>query len=252
MIGDVIMTEPALRALAKTSGEPTGYRVPGLARSLFETHPDIRLMDEGTAVGKDAFWLDATESFMAGMQNCRHMTDEYFNQVGLDPDTFPDEERIPRFYGDPFDLPISPSGKIALCPISLNCNSRTHPGAKANKNAHMSWWDELVERLPYPAIQIGGPDDTVIPGIELCLGRPLREAAAVMRNAVAVISVETGPGHLAGAAGARVVMMNAASPTWLYMHRGAASISAVCSSVPPCWTVDDTLLALDYVLGETG
>ncbi len=111
-----------------------------------------------------------------------------------------------------------------------------------------SHWQELVKRLPalglFPVL-VGAPQDhpyieEILTGQEealsLCGQLDLLELAALLKGARVVISVDTGPMHLAAAVGARVVALFGPTAPWRTGPFGAGHEVLVSSlACSPCF-----------------
>lgn len=78
-------------------------------------------------------------------------------------------------------------------------------------------WDELAkllnERIGIPIIQIGGKDDPVVKGtaLNLCNKISFRESAALIKGAKNTITLDSAVAHLAGAVGAKRIILYGAT-----------------------------------------
>ncbi len=74
--------------------------------------------------------------------------------------------------------------------------------------------DSVVQRIPYPTVQIGSNDDMFCPSVSLDLRGKLNfnQTAYVMKRAKVAIVIDSFPSHLAGAVGTPVVVIYGPGP----------------------------------------
>jgi ADP-heptose:LPS heptosyltransferase len=99
-------------------------------------------------------------------------------------------------------------------------------GARAEKRLDPSWFVGLGERLVRSgrkAVLMGGPAERELlsgkalpPGVALAPELPLRRFAAVLKNARAVLTADTGPMHLAAAVGAPTAELFSHTEPWRF------------------------------------
>ena len=69
-------------------------------------------------------------------------------------------------------------------------------------------WAELVKRSPeYDFVQIGRPNEPLVPGAHDCRGLQLRESFAIIKHSRAFVGVESAPMHAAAAFGVPAVAL---------------------------------------------
>lgn len=104
-------------------------------------------------------------------------------------------------------------------------------GARAEKRLDPSWFLQLGERVVRSgrkAVLIGGPAErrlmeglTLPPGLSLAPALPLRRFAAMVANARAVVSADTGPMHLAVAVGTPTLQLFSHTEPWRFGYAHA-------------------------------
>jgi ADP-heptose:LPS heptosyltransferase len=118
-----------------------------------------------------------------------------------------------------------------VMPIAIHVTSRTAP----NQNWPATSWAELVWRNPqYTFVQLGLPDEPLIPGVVDLRGKvPLRVALAVLKHVRAFIGVVSAFAHATNAFGTPgVVFYGPSSPlVWGYPNNYNLDLGLSCA---PC------------------
>lgn len=108
--------------------------------------------------------------------------------------------------------------------------------------AHMN---TVVEKMPYPVIQIGGTTDRKVSGCTDLRGKlSFRETAYVMKHAEAAVTIDSFPAHLAGVLGTPVVVLFGPAPARVTQPKGDKSkiiclepnMLDVCNILHHCWS----------------
>jgi hypothetical protein len=106
---------------------------------------------------------------------------------------------------------------VLLCAaLSKSCTSRDTSGIKLppNKMISAEIWNSVVEELKgeYDFVFLAGPNEPILEGIkgEWERGLPIRKVAGICKACAAVVSVDTGIGHIAQGVDANIVSICAA------------------------------------------
>lgn len=78
-------------------------------------------------------------------------------------------------------------------------SSRTPGDLRTRRNWPLERFNELVPRLPLPAVQIGAADDPPIEGAYDLRGLPIHLSAALIHLGEALVGLESGPSYIADA-----------------------------------------------------
>jgi len=104
-----------------------------------------------------------------------------------------------------------------------------HPKAAFSANKDWIWerWPELVERNPqYTFIQIGSSGEDYVKGCVDHRGISIRDTAAVIKAANALVAVDSLFAHVAAAVGTRAVVLFGATTPVIWGHPGNVNLYA--------------------------
>ena len=228
LIGDTLLTEPAITAYARSINKVVDLYVEPHMRSLYNNHPHINLLDE---IKPESKMLDCSKAFTKAFQNNWYFGAGFFEQVGL--------EYVPGMrchfglYGDPF-LRVPDKGKyILIAPFGRTCS--VHTTGIPNKTIHIEWWERLVEEIPNQVISLGSVEDPRIRNTINLRGIDLRTVAELMYDCRCLISIETGLLHLAAACCERVIYLNSATPSWFCAPIHPTNCTVMSNPSRPFW-----------------
>lgn len=202
-LGDGILIEPAISAWAEKHQDQVELYANPIHRPLFEHNPAIRLVDEPhaepdivpnpTLALQFAWFLKVP--FGAG----------YFQQFGLHP-----HGRLHyEIFGEPFQETPERLERILIVPYARSCSG--HAGKKPNIQPSPEWWLPILERLPLPAYTMGTSDDATLPFTQPLKDLGFRQMVWEMRRSRLLISIETGPLHLASTAKVPTIFLSSAT-----------------------------------------
>lgn len=232
LIGDRIMETPAIRALKLSN--PGGHIMyhSGTSKGtgcLLEHNPYIDHLVIAEAVAGDPLperiCMDPAAAYAWGEANGRTLAEGYGSLLGVDITdirydyTITEAERS-QAEAD-LDL-LSPQRPVVfIARHSASCSSNDiRCNFVANKCVANRYWVQVADWLlkqGYMPVALGGPGDEADsryrewPGKKL-YGEPLREVAALLPLACAVLSVDTGIRHLAAATGANLYCLSGCIP----------------------------------------
>ena len=202
-IGDSILPEPALAALAaQRGGEPVrlyiGQEKP---RSLYWTHPLIVLADE--PCGRV---IDPTPAFWAAQRKRSYFSTGFFDSLGIE--RRPYDRTTCKVFLPEFGDSAQWSDHVVLFPYAACGRDHRQPA--------IGWWRPIVEHLLVTTgdipLCLGGPDDPPIPGTLPLQGLPLRQSAWLILTARLVITTDSWPSHVAGGRTGPTLLLSNALP----------------------------------------
>lgn len=214
LIGDSLYTEPAIRAKAKTLGEPVGIFCRDYLKPLFDQREDLVLLGSWPVEDDPPEGYDAQFSPLEALYYLRkdnlHFTQAFFSQVGLNYKKYKKECK-PIIGGILPSVYIETEGDfICIAPFSHSCSS--HTGQPANKTAPVSYWENLVEKLPLPVVSLGALGEPPIKGTENIRGANLRNVASIINTCELYIGGDTGLTCIAGCVNSKIILLNSAIP----------------------------------------
>jgi hypothetical protein len=262
LIGDLLMQTPAIRALRQAKpdasieyqfGQEKGTHV------LLEHNPYLDSIRVGPMLmaylgtpPHPEIPMDAAQAYGWGEANGRTLTEGYGSLLGVDVTdirydyTITEEEQVGAYAT--LDV-LSPDRPVVfIARHSASCSSNDDRcGRIANKCVANRYWIQIAEwllREGYMPVALGGPGEEndpryrEWPGKKL-YGQPLREVAALLPLACAVLSVDTGMRHLAAATG-----------TNLYCISGVIPLSLIrCEPVKEGQKIFEERVHLSHVTG---
>jgi hypothetical protein len=136
------------------------------------------------------------------------------NIDGTHYDVYLTEEEIEygKQYVNKHDKPV-----LLCAPLSRSCTSRD-PSKKLPPNNMLSAevWNSVIEALEkeYDFVFLAGPNEPILEGVkgEWECGLPIRKVAGICKACAAVVSIDTGIGHVAQAVDANIVSIRASLP----------------------------------------
>jgi len=119
-----------------------------------------------------------------------------------------------------------------------------HQGLRQTKCWPTEYWSQLVDMLPFPAVQLGTDYDEIIPGaIDLRGKTEILELMAILRDATAIICTEGGLMHLAYAVdNPAAVVLRGPTASVFYSYPGQINVdSLVCEAC--AWDTENWYMA---------
>jgi len=260
LLGDALMTLPAIEALSLHHGCRIPVTLEEVARPLFQDNPHIKLLPPGTSPTEPFIAVSPGPAFEWGFAHHAHMCAGFFPVLGLPPDL----AAKPRLYLKTLDriAPIcnsicpgvttkndiyEPGKYITIAPFSRSCS--VHTINIANKTRPVSWWVDSILKIQKelgPDISIftlGSATDPEIPGAINWRGVPITNVCRLMKHAAVNIVGDTGLMHVAGALDAPTLWLRCASPESLVGPRTRGTYRML-SAVGPTWPVKSIIDAL--------
>lgn len=230
LIGDRLMETPAIRALKQSNPDLILNYMSGTSKGtgcLLEHNPYINSLTIADAIPGDPpevrICMDPAQAYAWGEANGRTLAEGYGSLFGVDVTdirydyTITEDEQIDaRDYAADWNLP-----RVFIARHSASCSSNDERcGRIANKCVPNRIWVDVAKWLlkeGFMPVALGGPGEESDsryrewPGQKL-YGKPLREVAAMLPHAAAVLSVDTGIRHLAAAVGANLYCVSGVIP----------------------------------------
>lgn len=209
LIGDFLGTIPVMQALAKKTPllvkyHPEAAQVIGLIPKSY----GIVWIKELPAIESDRWFkrLNIQQAFQLAWDQGLYMSQTYFPQVGL-----------PIPYPEPAADLTFPDMEVPLADYVLAPFSRSLPD---NEKWPQQEWNNLVKLLPDKKFVVIGssandPNFITGPNVQNMYGSPLAEVCNLMlKSKGGLISVVSGPSHLAFHIGAKNILLTNQQSAW--------------------------------------
>ena len=208
LIGDCILSEPAMTALAIRKNMSVGLYIEEHLRPLYYEHPYITLLDQKPT---NAIKINCSKALSYAFSHNCYFGEAYFEQVGL---IRKSEDRIYyKNYHSTLLEKTEQKNTIVIAPFSRSCS--IHNSAKANKTAPLEWWEPILHRCNRAKLDIiclGAIDEPLFPYCTNIRGENLLKVAKTIKDSRIFISVDTGLLHIASNLAKNIVLLNAALP----------------------------------------
>lgn len=203
-IGDNLVMEPALSALARRTGHKTLVHVESdLIRPLWENNPNIALVDT-----RGSYNIDLHDVWNYAVRANSYFSLGLFGVLKIKTDIH--DVIHPRVY---VDKDPKYEDAVVIVPFSRSCS--VHSGLAPNKTAPLEWWDEAILGIDdsiHNIYSLGCDTDPHVPLTIDIRNLSLIDAARVIISAKVLVTVDTWAVHLTGMRKSGTIILNSAMP----------------------------------------